>query len=887
MHQDLMVNARYRLRFADRVQKHLFRDGTLTDSNAIARFNRRTGEVRDALKAYAARWADARYAPSYHTGLWEDEIARVVNDWIPGRTATVLQQLRADGLYPEIESPRFEDAIGNEQADGMVPVQFELHLADPHAIMDGTVYYTLDGSDPRSDVALQPTLATNFVGFGALRSYQVPSAPDDGFDTSPPLSAVPLAYYSFDTDAGDGALANGAQNGTLLNGAAIDGSAHSGAGALLLDGVDDYVSLGDPAALQISGQISIATWVKASAVPSSNLGNILAKGFWLNPNSEIFLRYAGQIDSWRVASWDGVVHGTEVAGASADIGQWVHLVGSYDGVAWNLYRNGILAASTTDPTGAVLVPNDWAMGARGTGTERFFHGLIDELYLFDTAISEDDIQKLYSESDPIWPLPDYAPATNWLTGAGGFGYDDPGGALLPFVGTDVRADMENVNASLLTRVGFSVTPGALNGMNYMELNVAYDAGFVAYLNGVEVCRMGAPQILTGISVATSVNTAATELVTIDLSAWTSLLVEGDNLLAVQSLNDSANSTNHLIHYQLRGGHIPDPISASAKVYTGSISVTSPVTINARIRRNGGWSAMTSAVFYSNADPASDLNTVISQIHYHPASDPGDMYPASAYEFLELMNISTQAVELSDVHLREDVHFDFPYGSFLAPGERVQLVGARTAFETRYTNQPTRVIGSFAGDLANEGGRLHLYSNTTGTIRDFSFDDELPWPEAADGSGYGLVLIQPMSNPAHGDAINWRRSTARHARPGVSDSMAFTGDPSADNDFDGLSALVEYALGTRDDVYSPNPWALSISDSGGPTFEAQIDRQVHADDIIWMPEWSDDLKHWSNDPGLFEHQSLPGVDPLMNTEIYRISNMESASREYMRIRIKNR
>ncbi|MFT5110564.1 MAG: hypothetical protein ACI9UA_006220, partial [Pseudoalteromonas tetraodonis] len=549
MHQDLMANAEYRLLFADRAQTHFFRTGALTEPVAIERFNARTDQVRPALRAYGARWADARYTPSYNTGLWETEIAWITNSWIPGRTATVLDQLRGDALYPDLSAPSFEDAGGTEQVDGEVPNGFQLHLTDPDVALDGTIYYTLDGSDPRTIADPTPTITNTFVDFTDSRAYYNPQLPDDGFVDSPMLSATPLAYYSFDSDASDGASGNGAQDGTFQNGASISADAHTGAGALLLDGVDDYVLLGDPAELQITGQISVATWVKANAAPSQTFGNILAKGHWLSPNSEIFLRYADQIDSWRVASWDGAVHGTEIAGASADIGDWVHLVGTYDGTHWNLYRNGVLGSSTPEGTGAIAVPNDWAIGARGTGTERFFNGFIDEMYLFDTALTLADIQKLYSGTAPEWQMPDYAPAAGWQNGVGGLGYDESG-TLAAFIGTDIGGDMKDENATLLTRSQFTLPAGALDAIDYLELNIHFDAGFVAYLNGTEIHRVNAPFQLDGTSFATAAHSSADIAVKIDLSQHLPLLQEGSNLLAVHSLNDAIDSPDHLISYQL-------------------------------------------------------------------------------------------------------------------------------------------------------------------------------------------------------------------------------------------------------------------------------------------------------------------------------------------------
>jgi hypothetical protein len=877
IHQDLMASAAYRKRFADRVEKHFFRGGALTDPACLARFTRRANEVRDAVKAYAARWADAAYAPGYHVGLWEAEIERIASDWIPGRSATVLAQLKADGLYPDRSGPSILDAAGNPIPDGSVTAGAQLRLADP-AGPGGTIYFTLDGSDPSTTGA--PTLTATLIDFDSPRSYRVPASAQEGFSASANLSATPLAHYSFDQGATDGATTNGAQNGTLINGASITTDARVGAGALLLDGVDDYVALGDPAELQITGQISLAAWVRATAEPSQTFGNIVAKGHWFDPNSEIFFRYGAHIDSWIIASWDGEVHGADVPGAAADIGQWIHLVGTYDGSHWNLYRNGVLAASRPASVGAMAVPNDWAIGARGTGTERYFPGYIDEVYFFDTALTAEDVASLHAGQSPLWMQTVYQPAASWPTGTGGIGYEAAGGPLAPWIGTNVGPSMQGKTASLYTRAPFTLTTAQLAEIDYLEMNVAYDGGFVAYLNGTEVSRANAPAQLDGASAATASRQPAETPRRIDLSRHASLLRQGSNVLAVHSLNDGAGSPNHLVRYQLRAGRTPRGPSATATVYASPLTITSPVTLNARILRNGEWSPLTTGLFNTASVPASSQNLVISQIHYNPTAPTGSSRPASDYEFLEVMNIGTSTIALGGLLLREDISFDFPDHTFLAPGERAQIVASAAAFAERYGSQPTRVLGVFAGNLANEGGRLHLSSSQSGTIRDFSFRDGSPWPNLADGEGFGLVLIRPESNPNHADPLQWRSSAENGARPGQSDAQTFAGNPSADVDGDGWSAFAEYALGTSDTVTTRDPW---IVNSGG----FSISRRTNADDAQWIVETSEDLIHWLTDPVYYSRTTIPGPSPSLVQETYRLDPQLPPRTRFLRVRILQR
>lgn len=137
--------------------------------------------------------------------------------------------------------------------------------------------------------------------------------------------------------------------------------------AKTFDGTTSYVELLNPAGLNFSGTITLEAWVKPSA-SQNGFADFLAHGVNGADNAEMMMRLTDN-NRYQVGSWDGTSsHDTQFAFPAQDSGgaDWVYVVGTYDGSQWNLYRNGALSASTTDPTGALLV-NDaaWAIGARG------------------------------------------------------------------------------------------------------------------------------------------------------------------------------------------------------------------------------------------------------------------------------------------------------------------------------------------------------------------------------------------------------------------------------------------------------------------------------------------------------------------------------------------
>ncbi len=177
------------------------------------------------------------------------------------------------------------------------------------------------------------------------------------------------------------------------------------------DGATSYLELGNPAGLNFSGPITLEAWVQPGSSQYFTDADILAHGFNLmdDPASaEVVLRI--EYGNYQILSLDeGGPHGVAFAAPLDDFGTvgWVHLVGTYDGSRWNLYRNGVLEATTLDVTGAVPVTNaNWAIGARGrwkngpgyptAGQDRVFYGGIDEVAIYNHALTQGQVAAHYS-----------------------------------------------------------------------------------------------------------------------------------------------------------------------------------------------------------------------------------------------------------------------------------------------------------------------------------------------------------------------------------------------------------------------------------------------------------------------------------------------------------
>ena len=153
------------------------------------------------------------------------------------------------------------------------------------------------------------------------------------------------------------------------------------------------------------------------------------------------------------------------------------------------------------------------------------------------------------------------------------------------------------------------------------------------------------------------------------------------------------------------------------------------------------------VNFTGTNELPEGNVIIDEIMYNPI--------APNAEFIEIYNRSaTTAFDLSSYRLK-GVDFDFPAGTILGPGGYLVLAADRAVFAATY-GTTISLAGEFTGRL-DKGGetlslvRLDAAGNET-VVDSVTYEDDLPWPAAADGGGASLQLIDPAQN--NGRVANW-------------------------------------------------------------------------------------------------------------------------------------
>jgi len=310
-------------------------------------------------------------------------------------------------------------------------------------------------------------------------------------------------------------------------------------------------------------------------------------------------------------------------------------------------------------------------------------------------------------------------------------------------------------------------------------------------------------------------------------------------------------------------------SAAALEYTGPVLLSSNVIVVSRAFDstwvNGAWqtgdlfattlpwSAPREAVFQvvdtGTIVPASAANLAVTELMYNPAAPTAGEISAgftseSFFEYIEVMNIGTDTIDLTGVNFVLGITFTFPSLMTLPPNERAVVARNEAGFLARHPGAASSLVAGEYGigdtNKLENGGELIVLTAADGSvIRSFTYDDVFPWPESPDGFGPSLVLIAPESDPDHGLAANWRPSIMSGGAPGASDASAgFTGDPHDDLDGNGQEDFLDYGLA------GSSPPMTVVFDPVAGTGTMTFLRNLAADDVIFDVVTSTDLINWT-------------------------------------------
>jgi len=228
----------------------------------------------------------------------------------------------------------------------------------------------------------------NNLGENCTRRYYNNSAASSTSSASD-VYYGPKSVYYFDANPNDFVGSNdGTNNGATLSSGYINGSYD-------FDGSSDYINLGN--SFDFSSGITLHSWYN----PDVGTGN-----------RDIFSKYDGSTDDWTIyQSNDNIIFSWFVGGANfqaqwtntGDIEnmEWIHVAATFDNANGKIYINGDLK-DTTAKVGAMTTSSDNIFVGKRVSGGNLVNGGIDEPYIYEYAITQDQVTRFYTQTEPIF-----------------------------------------------------------------------------------------------------------------------------------------------------------------------------------------------------------------------------------------------------------------------------------------------------------------------------------------------------------------------------------------------------------------------------------------------------------------------------------------------------
>lgn len=202
-----------------------------------------------------------------------------------------------------------------------------------------------------------------------------------------------VAHYDFD-DVDDALVdisGNGYDGAIYSNPALVEGISGT---ALHFDGVDDYVDTGLTEHL---AHWTVSVWTMGDNLPAGGKD----AGPVMKEENFILSWYHGYTPCrnalcFRVAStWYPATFG------DLHSGTWYQLAATYDGQTLRAYKDGVLITENTDMSGDSDSSDHPMTIAKHSVVEKFYDGSVDEVRVYNYALSEEEILSLFEEADCI------------------------------------------------------------------------------------------------------------------------------------------------------------------------------------------------------------------------------------------------------------------------------------------------------------------------------------------------------------------------------------------------------------------------------------------------------------------------------------------------------
>jgi len=217
-------------------------------------------------------------------------------------------------------------------------------------------------------------------------------------DTSSSLGRGLVGCWLFNEGAGMKLFDISGYNntGTLTNMEAADWVQGKRGKALSFDGSDEYVDLGTSAGnFNNTDSFSVSAWINANTLNSTNrcivnrVTGSQANGWEMRITTANKVRFI-------LASTDANYNGQDTTVLSTNT--WYHVVGTWNGSDAKIFLNGVEDTSTPitqNSVGTITGTRTLAVGANAITSSSYFPGSIDDVRIYNRALTAQEVKELY------------------------------------------------------------------------------------------------------------------------------------------------------------------------------------------------------------------------------------------------------------------------------------------------------------------------------------------------------------------------------------------------------------------------------------------------------------------------------------------------------------
>lgn len=169
-------------------------------------------------------------------------------------------------------------------------------------------------------------------------------------------------------------------------------------GSLNFDGIDGYVSVGQPPALNLTNALTLAVWVNPDTLPAiTGWGLVTKDNVFVSRQYGLQIHTASNSNKFRVllnGTSSGVVTVDSNAGAIA--GSWHRVISTWNGSTVRLYVNGVQQTATAALTGTLTDASaNVVLGRFDGASSSLLDGKMDDVCLYDRALSAAEVAADY------------------------------------------------------------------------------------------------------------------------------------------------------------------------------------------------------------------------------------------------------------------------------------------------------------------------------------------------------------------------------------------------------------------------------------------------------------------------------------------------------------